>query len=358
MNRVLVLGAGHIGSLIACLLADSKQYQVFLADIKNPEISLANLATAQLDATDTVAFEKFVQQYQIKTVISSLPYFHNALVLQLAKKLNLNYFDLTEDIKVAAKAKELAQNAKNIFMPQCGLAPGFVSIIANEIMQHFERLNDVELRVGALPLNTSNALQYTLSWSTDGLINEYGNVSYGIVEGRKSELEPLDDLEAIEIDGRSYEAFNTSGGIASLVDTYVGKVRNLNYKTIRYPGHCKKMRFLMKDLRLNEDRETLKRILENVLPRTAQDVALIYVAVTGIKQKQLMMETYVNEIYPQMIVGKEWTAIQVTTASSLCAVVDIVLNNLDRYQGLVLQEDILLQEFLANQFGKVFVKKH
>lgn len=354
MQKILILGAGNIGSLIACLLAQSKRYQVILADIKKIDLAMANLQTVQLDVSDTQAVEKLIQVQQIKNVVSCLPYFCNPLILQLAKKLELNYFDLTEDVSVAAKAKALAQNAKNVFMPQCGLAPGFINIVANEIMQHFERLDDVQLRVGALPVNINNALHYNLSWSIDGLINEYGNISYGIVNGRRAELEPLDDLEAIEIDGLHYEAFNTSGGIATLVDTYADKVPNLNYKTIRYPGHCEKMRFLMKDLRLNEDRDTLKRILERALPRTTQDVALIYVAVTGIKEKQLMTETYVNKIYPQKIANKEWTAIQVTTASALCAVVDIVLNNLSHYQGLVLQEDIPLKEFLANQFGSVF----
>ena len=98
-----------------------------------------------------------------------------------------------------------------------------------------------------------------------GLINEYGNLCQGIENGEEVNMLPLGDLEEIKIDGLTYEAFNTSGGIGSLANSYMGRVKNINYKTIRYPGHCEKIRFLMNDLKLNYDRDTLKRILENVI---------------------------------------------------------------------------------------------
>ena len=136
------------------------------------------------------------------------------------------------------------------------------------------------MRVGALPTNISNALQYSLTWSTDGLINEYGNPCDAIENGKAVRLLPLEGLEEIKIDGLTYEAFNTSGGIGSLADTYHGKVKHFSYKTIRYPGHCEKIKFLMNDLKLNDDRDTLKRIFEHAIPKTFQDVVLVYVSVT------------------------------------------------------------------------------
>src|SRR5207253_7282400 len=138
----------------------------------------------------------------------------------------------------------------------------------NELMQHFSELDAVKMRVGALPVNISNALQYSLTWSTDGLINEYGNHCKAIENGEEVTLLPLDDLEEVKIDGLTYEAFNTSGGIGSLAESWKGKVNSLSYKTIRYPGHCAKIRFLMNDLHLNHDRNTLKRILEGAIPKT------------------------------------------------------------------------------------------
>jgi saccharopine dehydrogenase-like NADP-dependent oxidoreductase len=125
----------------------------------------------------------------------------------------------------------------------------------------------------------------------------------------------------------------------------------MDYKTIRYPGHCSQMRLLMNDLKLNQDRGTLKRILENAVPQTLQDVVIVYAAVTGFQNGELREENYVSKIYPQIIARRLWSAIQVTTASGLCAVLDLVLAHPDRYHGLVTQESFRLTEILANRFG-------
>lgn len=248
--------------------------------------------------------------------------------------------------------RRIAADARHAFVPQCGLAPGFISIAANELIGHFDEVRTVKLRVGALPQHPNNVLKYSLTWSTEGLINEYGNACEAIVDGRRVEAAPLEGLEEIEIDGTSYEAFNTSGGLGSLADTYGSRVQNMDYKTMRYPGHCQQMRLLMNDLKLNHDRATLKRILENAVPQTLQDVVVIYVAVTGKQEGELREENYVNKVYPQKIAGRLWSAIQVTTASGVCAVVDLVLSAPDRHRGFVRQEDFRLLDVLQNRFGK------
>lgn len=165
---------------------------------------------------------------------------------------------------------------------------------------------------------------------------------------------PLDDLEEIKIDGLTYEAFNTSGGIGSLAETYHGKVNSLSYKTIRYPGHCSKIRFLMNDLKLNDDRATLKKILERALPQTTQDVVLVYVSVTGTQTMGLIEENYVKKFYPKKINDLHWSAIQLTTASSLCAVFDIVMNDAKKYRGMIRQEQFSLDALTKNRFGEYY----
>jgi len=107
-------------------------------------------------------------------------------------------------------------------------------------------------------------------------------------------------------------------------------------------------------LKLNEDRDTLKRILENAIPKTYNDVVLVYVSVTGKQNSDLIEEHYYKKIYPQVIADLRWSAIQVTTAAGVCGVVDIVLNNPNAYKGLVLQEAFSLEEFMANQFGQYY----
>lgn len=361
MQKVLIVGAGKIGSLIAVLLSNSQDYQVHLADInvENPNLKrlaekTPNLQLIKLDAQNHKEMSDFLKKNTMNAIVSSLPYYCNIEIAKLAKEFSLNYFDLTEDTHVAATVTELSQNATCAFVPQCGLAPGFISIVANHLMQHFPTLDSVKMRVGALPTNISNALQYSLTWSTDGLINEYGNLCQGIENGEEVNMLPLGDLEEIKIDGLTYEAFNTSGGIGSLANSYMGRVKNINYKTIRYPGHCEKIRFLMNDLKLNYDRDTLKRILENVIPKTAQDVVLVYVSVTGLQDNLFSEENYVKKFYPKKINGVNWSAIQLTTASAICAVLDIVMTQPGKYRGFVKQEQFSLDDLTSNRFGQYY----
>lgn len=359
MHRVLILGAGKIGTLISALLADSGSYEVHLGDINSDVVNavieahgLPSLHSHQLDALDPKSLDSQLARHPVDAVISSLPFHCNVGVAEAARRAGIHYFDLTEDVAVTRAVRRIAEGARAAFVPQCGLAPGFVSIAANELIGHFDELRTVKLRVGALPQHPNNVLKYSLTWSTEGLINEYGNPCEAIVAGRRVEVAPLEGLEEIEIDGKLYEAFNTSGGLGSLAETHGARVESMDYKTMRYPGHCAQMRLLMNDLKLNEDRATLKRILENAVPQTLQDVVIIYVAVTGLQDGQLREENYVNKVYPQNIGGRLWSAIQVTTAAGISAVVDLVLSNPGRYHGFARQEDFSLMDVLQNRFGR------
>lgn len=361
MYNVMITGAGKIGSLIACLLADSGAYQVHLADldftgsdIKRLLEVVPEIKTTILDVKDQGATQAYLEKNNIVAVISSLPFFLNVYVAQAAKAAKAHYFDLTEDTAVAAAVRAMAENADTAFVPQCGLAPGFISIAANSLMQEFDECHHVKLRVGALPQRANNVLHYSLTWSTDGVINEYGNPCYGIESGQPVTMAPLEGLETIQIDGCEYEAFNTSGGLGSLGELYAGRVRSMNYKTIRYPGHCEKMRFLMNDLHLNDDRPTLKRIMEQSIPKTYQDIVIVYVSVVGMKRGELTEKSYEKKIYPQMIRGLKWSAIQVSTASGICAVVDLVMGQENEYKGMILQEKFNLKDVLENRFGHYY----
>lgn len=361
MYNVLITGAGKIGSLIACLLGNSGDYAIHLADssFEGSDVSrllghMSSIRTVALDVNDVNATKDYMKQQGIVAVISSLPYFLNPKVAEAARAAGAHYFDLTEDTAVTDAVKAIAEGAGSAFVPQCGLAPGFISIAANSLMSAFDTCLHARLRVGALPQRASNALHYSLTWSTDGVINEYGNPCFGIAAGEPVIVAPLEGLESIQIDGCEYEAFNTSGGLGSLAEVYLGRVQTLDYKTIRYPGHCEKMRFLMNDLRLNDDRATLRRVLENAIPKTRQDIVIVYVSVEGILNGELTEKSYLKKIFPMEIAGLEWSAIQVSTASGVCAVVDLVLGQANEYRGFVLQEKFALEAVLANRFGKYY----
>ena len=192
---------------------------------------------------------------------------------------------MTEDVASTRAVKQLAAGARTAFIPQCGLAPGFITIVASDLASRFDELQDVRMRVGALPKFPSNALNYNLTWSTDGVINEYCEPCEAIVNGQLRETQPLEELEEFSLDGVLYEAFNTSGGLGTLCETLAGKVRNLNYRTIRYPGHAAIMKALLNDLRLRDRRDLLKDILENSVPVTLQDVVIVFVTVSGLRAR-------------------------------------------------------------------------
>lgn len=361
MKDILVLGAGKIGALISGLLAESGDYRVQLADARvgaAAEVAAAhgldNIAAFDLDASNKKRLAAHVAEHKPVAVVSSLPYYCNVAVAEVARDAGLHYFDLTEDVAVTEAVRKIAGGAKQAFVPQCGLAPGFISIAANELIKHFDSLKSVKLRVGALPQHPNNVLKYSLTWSTDGVINEYGNMCKAIVDGKEVDVLPLEGLEEIAIDGKLYEAFNTSGGLGSLAETYGDQVVNMNYKTIRYPGHCEQIRLLMNGLKLNHDRDTLKRILENSVPQTLQDVVIIYAAVTGLQDGELREENYVNKVYPQVVAGRLWSAIQITTAAGICSILDLVMLEEKKYSGFVAQEQFLLGDILDNRFGDCY----
>ena len=128
----------------------------------------------------------------------------------------------------------------------------------------------------------------------------------------------------------------------------------MNYKTIRYPGHCEQMRLLMNGLKLNHDRDTLKRILENCRAADLQDVVIIYAAVNGLQDGEFREENYVNKVYPQVVAGRLWSAIQITTAAGICSVIDIVLSSPNKLPRLSSRRSSsALEDILDNRFGRV-----
>jgi saccharopine dehydrogenase-like NADP-dependent oxidoreductase len=358
MHRIMVAGAGHIGSLIAELLAGSGDYGVTVVD--RDELALARLRglprveTLRASVADREAMVKALRG--AFAVISAAPYAVTGEVARAAHAAGVHYLDLTEDVATTRLVKSLAPTATRALIPQCGLAPGFIAIVGMHLARRFETLDTLRLRVGALPQFPSNALGYNLTWSTAGVINEYCQPCEAIVGGQRTMVPPLEELEHFALEGVQYEAFNTSGGLGTLCDTLAGQVRQLNYRTIRYPGHRDAMKLLLQDLRLGERPQVLAELLEHAIPETRQDVVVIFATATGRRGGRSWQETFAHRVYPTVLAGREWTAIQATTASSACAVLDLLAKGRLATRGFVRQEDIRLEDFLANRFGRVFAK--
>jgi saccharopine dehydrogenase-like NADP-dependent oxidoreductase len=354
MTNVLLLGAGNIGVAVAELLGRTPDYQLTIADRDHARLAglPSHVATLTLDVTDRAALRTAMSG--MSYVLSAMPYFLNVSIAEVAREARVHYFDLTEDVTTARRVRELAESADTAFIPQCGLAPGFISIAAFDLAKRFDKLNRVRMRVGALPLFPSNALKYNLTWSTAGLINEYCNPCHVIHDGEVRDVLPLEGLESFSLDGTEYEAFNTSGGLGTLWETLHGQVDYLNYKTIRYPGHCELIRFLCNDLRLGERRKLFEDVLEHAVPVTTQDVVLIFVTVSGTHNGRLVQETFTKKVYHGRVGNTELSAIQITTAAALCAMVDLHHEGKLPRTGFVKQEDVSLATFLGNRFGKYY----
>ena len=358
MHRVLLLGAGKIGRMIARLLDDSGDYEVLVADADQAALKRlakrVSVKTQPLDAADAKALSAAMQDCD--SLISALSFRFNPLVAEVALQTGTSYFDLTEDVTTTRHVRRIAARARpgQVFMPQCGLAPGFISIVANHLTHSFDTLDTVHMRVGALPQFPTGALKYNLTWSTDGLINEYCNPCEAIHQGDRIEVVPLEGLEHFSLDGVRYEAFNTSGGLGTLCETLESKVRELNYKTIRYLGHREMMALLVNELRLRERRELLKDILESAVPITFQDVVVTFCSVTGMRNGQLVQIIDARKIYHHELASENWSAIQITTAGGICAVLDMHVAGELPSEGFILQEQVDFKKFLANRFGKCY----
>lgn len=359
MKQIVIVGAGKIGGAVARMLAATKDYQVTLSDANDAQLagfnSLGGITTSLIDIKDHASLVSLLTGKF--AVLSAAPFHLTGLVAKAAVDAGTHYLDLTEDVTTTRRVESLAEQAKSALIPQCGLAPGFISIVAADLAGRFDTLDSVRMRVGALPQYPSNALNYNLTWSTDGLINEYIEPCEAVVEGRLISVPAMEEREEFSLDGVTYEAFNTSGGLGTLAKTLEGKVRTMNYRTIRYPGHQAIVKALLNDFNLRNRRDVLKDLFENALPATNQDVVVIFVTVCGWRDGRYLQETYANKIYAGTVAGHRMSAIQITTAAGISAVLDLLAEGQLPASGFVRQEEIRLGAFLSNRFGQMYAHR-
>ena len=352
-KKVTILGAGKIGFAIAVLLQAAGGYELRMADQSKAALKAVAALGVQTLHIGKGGDLAAAMQDQF-AVLNALP-FHMAIdVAGLAAQLGVHYFDLTEDVQATHTIRKLADKAKSVLMPQCGLAPGFIGIVGNDLAQRFDQLEDLKMRVGALPRYPQGTLRYNLTWSTEGLINEYINPCEALVDGEALTVHALEGLETFALDGIEYEAFNTSGGLGTLTKTWAGKARNVDYKSIRYPGHCAILKLLLNELKLRDQRELLHQIFDSAIPATRQDVIVVFASATGRKNGRLLQESYSARIVGTTVAGHALTAIQLTTAAGICCALDLVAGKALPQAGFIGQENIKFDDFLANRFGQYY----
>ena len=353
MKKVVVLGLGKVGGLAALLLkevgfdvigfdqtvkASAFPFETFSADLSSPD----NLAT-RLKGSDAV--------------LSCLPYHLNTMVATTAHAAGMHYFDLTEDVATTKSIMELAKTSKGVMAPQCGLAPGFVGIVGADLISQFDECRSCRMRVGALPQNPTGLMGYSFNWSPEGVVNEYLNDCEVLEDGEIKWVSPMEWKEKLYIDGVELEAFTTSGGLGTMCETYLGKVPNIDYKTMRYPGHMDQMNFFFHELLMRERRQQAGEILINAKPPVDDDIVYVHVSAEGLIEGKLQRKEFVRGYKPLELAGTLRTAIAWTTSSSVVAVIKMVCDGTLPGSGFLKQEDIPLSTFLKTETGKNYTLK-
>jgi saccharopine dehydrogenase-like NADP-dependent oxidoreductase len=360
MRKVLVVGAGRVGRAITHMLCAEEGYSVRLADA-HPEAA----AAVGMELEGVEAFGASVATKDdlgramdgMEAVVSAAPFAANPQIAETAAEKGVHYLDLTEDVQVTRFVKELAGKSEIAFVPQCGVAPGFVSLAGVHIINQFDEVDTLTLRVGALPDQPNNRLKYNLTWSTEGLVNEYLHPCEALRDHELVMVPPLESKEDLIIDGVEYEAFTTSGGVGTLCHTYKGKVRRLDYKTIRYPGHLELIRFLLDDLRFRHHPEELVGIFHRSIPATNDDFVIVSIRGLGTREGRFEERTFWRKIDGHRISGHFFTGIEISTAAGACGVLHVLLAGQTAGRGLIRMEDVSYERFMASPFGRYYDRR-
>src|SRR4051812_23770152 len=334
LAKIAVLGLGKIGTLAAKLLRQSG-FDVIGIDARAPHESLP-FAVTTVDLASDAGIRAATAGFD--AVLSALPYRLNARIAAAAHARGMHYFDLTEDVPTTAAIIALSKTSRGLMAPQCGLAPGFVGIVGAAQVAAFESCRSLRLRVGALPQNPTGLMGYAFNWSPEGVVNEYLNDCEVIEDGVRKMVSSMEWIETVYVDGVMLEAFTTSGGLGTICETFQGKVANVDYKSMRYPGHMRLMNFFFHELLMRERRELAGEILTNAKPPVNNDVVYIHVSSEGRLDGRLQRREFVRAYRPIELAGAMQTAIAWTTSASVVSVIEMVRDGVLPQRGFLKQE--------------------
>lgn len=367
--NIIIAGAGGIAEAAGLILAEWSEVTPSLF-IGNRTLAKAQSVAQWIEegTTKHCAVEPFLLPEQELTeemkiifdeadiILDCLPGSQAPRIAKLAREFHLHYANLTEYVAETDEIIALAKDATTGFILQTGIAPGYIDVLANALFQQFcsdfkvNTVNTLEFKVGALTKNAVAPHYYGFTWSPIGVATEYLKKAITIRNFNKTELPALSERTSIVIDGITYEADLTSGGAADLPDALTGKVRNLDYKTIRFPGHYD---WITKQLSILENSDSiiqdLQQKMEDIIPHIEDDQIILYAAVEGKDHEGILRRREISKcILPQKVGNHQLRAIQATTAAPLVQSAQLLLEN--NFKGIILQSQIETQSFLNGNF--------
>lgn len=377
--RALVIGAGMMGTALVYDLVFSNTFsEILISDIDiKKAISVAEKINRKVEPVqlDVNNFDDVIDLMSgVDVVISAVPYSHNYLLTKAAIEAEKHFLDLGGSNEILKKQLSLNEKAKEIgisIIPNCGLAPGLVNILAVQGAKEFDYVDEIHLRVGGLPQHPRPPLNYQIVFSAEGLINEYTEPVDVIRNGKFQSVNPLEDLEEIifpEPFG-TLEAFNTSGGLSTLCNYFLGKVKELDYKTIRYKGHCEKIKTLL-DLGLASNealiignsvktlREFFIDLLYKKLIYNDEDVVLLRAEIRGEKEHRLKILTYEMIDYYDNV--NQISAMMRTTSYPTSIIAQMIMDGRINSRGVIPPEYCTDAEEMIKELRKrnIFISKN
>ncbi|HEV7844089.1 MAG TPA: saccharopine dehydrogenase family protein, partial [Pyrinomonadaceae bacterium] len=358
--KILVLGAGRMGLGAAFDLAHNSDCEdVTVADVDMERaravvetIGSDKLSAAQVDVSDHESVVELMRGHD--AAISCVVYGYNLQLARAAIEARVNFCDLGGNNTVVASELALDEEARRAginIIPDCGLAPGMVSVLVAHGAARFEHLEEIHIRVGGLPQRPRPPLNYQIVFSVEGLINEYIERARVIRDGQIVEIDSMTETERLRFPSpfEELEAFQTSGGTSTLPETYRGRVRELDYKTIRYPGHCEKFKLLI-DLGIASSeaievegvrvspRRVLGEMLQRHLPADEPDVVLILVEFRGTTAGKSNTETLRYYIIDRFDEQTGLSAMQRTTSFPASIIAQMMARGEILEKGAIPQE--------------------
>ena len=365
MDKIFIAGAGGIGRAAALLILYAQDWDciVVLGDVSQDQLDEArqwiergigrnqNLETFLMPSDgNPEAFQPVLDDAHV--MLDCLPGSLAPSMARLCIQYGLHYANLTEYVKETKEIIEMAADAETGFILQTGLAPGYVNNLAMHLVENFEKrygvdkMEKLSMRVGALTQYTESPHYYGFTWSTVGVATEYIMPSEAVRDHQIVNLPSLSERETIIVNGRVYEIDLTSGGAADLSIALKDKIRHIDYKTIRYPGHYAWIESIMPSSGDTESRiaDLEKRMLKEI-PHMEDDVIVIYATVSGYdKHGHLRSMQQAYHIHPLEIGGITMRAIQTCTAAPLVECARLLASG--EYQGIITQSQIAPEAIL------------
>jgi len=366
--KILVLGAGKMGLGVAFDLVQNPEVKrVVLADFNlenlksaRQKIKSKKLQLKKVNVEKQSQIKKLVKGFDC--VVSAVTYIHNLDLTKLCIAAKVNFCDLGGNIFIVEKQLKLDKQAKKAgitIIPDCGLAPGMMNIIAGWGVNKLDRTDEIKIRVGGLPQNPKPPLYYQLVFSVEGLINEYIEKAQILKLGKIEWVDSLTDVEEIRFPDPfgKLEAFYTSGGTSTLPLTLADRVQKIDYKTIRYRGHCEKFKLLAdlgllssQKIKLNGlsiiPRKLTAKLLTDFLSGKDKDVVLARATIIGAKNgKKAELTCQIIDYYDEQ---NHITAMQRTTAYPVSIIAQMLASGKITHKGVVPQEiSVPADEFVS-----------